>query len=50
MDNLAMLVGSFMVFGFVCVVAGYKFGKEDGRIDERKRLYWATRYGDRARR
>lgn len=49
MDRLALLTIALLVFGFVCSLIGYRLGKEDGRIEERKSLYWRTRRFDRER-
>lgn len=48
-DNLAAIAAAMGTFGMVCGVLGYRIGKEDGRIDERQRLYWRTRPRDRER-
>ena len=49
MDTLAMLAAGLMTFGFVTALVGYRLGKEDGRIEERKALYWRTHRLDRER-
>lgn len=47
--DLAGITACLLLFAFTSGLVGYRIGKEDGRIEERKALYWRTRRTDRQR-